>query len=208
MKQDKLSVSAIVGLVLAIIALLLSAVPIINNFAFVLAILGLVFGTVGLVKVKKGKRTGKSVAIASIAISLIAFVIVLASQSMYGAAIDEVSKSVDESVKEATGGSTDEVLKNNVDVVLGEYATATDEYGMVTTELPVSVTNKLDEKKSFSIQIEAVDTAGNRIAEDYINANDLGPKQSQEFKVFQYIEESKQEAMKTATFKIVEASQF
>lgn len=206
MKDQKTSVSAIVALVFAILALLLSAVPIINNFAFVLAVLGIAFGVYGLMRIKKGKRSGNKIAISSIIISIVAFVIVLASQAMYGAALDEASKAVDESVSEATGGNTDDVLKNSVDVKLGKYSAKADQYGIMSTELPVTVSNKLDEKKSYTIHVEAVDKDGKRIADDYVYANDLGPKQTQEFKVFQYVEEAKQEAMKSADFKIVSAS--
>jgi hypothetical protein len=208
MNQQRLSVSAIVGLVLAIIALLLAAVPIINNFAIILAILGLIFGIVGIMKIKKGKRSGSKIAISSVIISVIAIIVVFISQAIYGAALDGASKAIDESVSEATGDKTEDVLKDNLNVELGTFAISKDEYDFTTTSLPVTVTNKLAEKKSFSIQVEAVDSNGKRIADDYVYANDLGPNQTQDFKIFTYIEEGKLEAMKAASFKIVNASQY
>lgn len=59
---------AIAGFVLGIIALLTSFLPIINNFSFFLAILGMIFGIVGMVGISKGKKSGKGLAIAAIVI--------------------------------------------------------------------------------------------------------------------------------------------
>lgn len=214
MDEKKTSVSAIVALVVGIIALLLSAVPIINNFAIVLAVVGLVFGIVGLVKIKKGRRKGSGLAISSIVISALAFVIVLASQAMYGAVLDGASKAADKAAAEASstldkasGNSTDELLKNDVTVKLGTFKVGQDQYGMETTELPVTVTNRNAATKSYSVQIEAVDSKGNRIADDTVYANDLKSGQSQSFKAFQYVESSKLEAVKSAKFQIVSVSQ-
>ena len=61
---------------------------------------------------------------------------------------------------------------------------------------------------SFSIQVEAVDANGSRIANDYIYANNLNAGQSQEFKLFEYVESDKLNSMKNATFKIVEVSMY
>lgn len=207
MKDKKTSVAAIVGLVFAILALLLSAVPIINNFAFVLAVLGLVCGVIAFVGIKKGKKSGKGLAIATVIISVVAFGIVLVSQQMYGAALDEVGKELNDSADRMSGEKTDEILGKEVEVNIGEFKVTTDEYGLNTTSLPVEVVNKLDEKKSYNIQVEVVDEDGKRIADDYISANDLGAKQSQDFKAFQYVEDSKLDAVKKGTFKVVSVSQ-
>lgn len=206
-ENNKLSVSALIGLIVGIIALLLSAVPIINNFAAVLAVVGIILGIMGVLKVKKKKRTGKKIAISALSISVLALVVVFASQAMYGAAIDEVSKSVDKEMSKVTGDSTDELLKNDVSVEMGQFVATADEYGLTESALPVTVTNKNAESKSYSIQIEAVDSEGKRIADDYVYANDLGAGQTQEFKVFQFVESEKLEAIKTAEFKIVQVSQ-
>ena len=62
---------AIAGFVLGIIALLTSFLPIINNLSFFLAILGLIFGIVGMVGISKGKKSGKGLAIAAIVICVV-----------------------------------------------------------------------------------------------------------------------------------------
>lgn len=52
---------AIAGFVLGLIAILTSFLPIINNLSFLLAILGLVFGTIGFVGITKGKKSGRGI---------------------------------------------------------------------------------------------------------------------------------------------------
>ena len=79
---------AIAGFVLGIIALLTSFLPIINNFSFFLAILGMIFGIVGMVGIMKGKKSGKGLAIAAIVICVVSGVVVLGTQSMYSGALD------------------------------------------------------------------------------------------------------------------------
>lgn len=58
------------GLILGIIALVLSAMPIINNFAFILGVVGLIFGIVGVVGTRNKKKSGKGMAVASVIIAL------------------------------------------------------------------------------------------------------------------------------------------
>lgn len=77
---------AIAGFVLGIIALLTSFLPIINNFSFFLAILG-------MIGILKGKKSGKGLAIAAIVICVVSGVVVLGTQSMYSAALDSATSS-------------------------------------------------------------------------------------------------------------------
>ena len=77
---------AIAGFVLGIIALLTSFLPIINNFSFFLAI-------VGMVGILKGKKSGKGLAVAAIVICVVSGVVVLGTQSMYSATLDSATSS-------------------------------------------------------------------------------------------------------------------
>lgn len=72
---------AIAGFVLGCVALFTSFIPIVNNLSFVLALLGLIFAIVGLVGVVKGKKSGKGLAIAALAICVVSGAVVLATQS-------------------------------------------------------------------------------------------------------------------------------
>ena len=81
------SAMAVVGLVLGIFALISSWMPIVNNLSFIVGLLGLVFSIVGIVSASSGKSSGKGLAIAALVINIIACVIVLATQSMFAAAL-------------------------------------------------------------------------------------------------------------------------
>ncbi len=70
----------------------------------------------------------------------------------------------------------------------------------------VTVKNISDEKKSFTFHIEAVNPDGSRLDDDYVYANDLNAGQTQEFEIFNLVTSDQIDALKTATFNIVEAS--
>ncbi|WP_157944151.1 DUF4190 domain-containing protein [Blastococcus atacamensis] len=87
---------AVAALVLGIIALVLSWVPIINNMAAVLAVVGLALGIPALVQARKGARSGKGMAIAGVVTSVVAIVVVFATQAFYSNVIDEVQNELDD----------------------------------------------------------------------------------------------------------------
>jgi hypothetical protein len=209
-KTERKSGLAIAGFIIAILAILGSWVPIFNNVSFFFAVISLIFGVIGFVAIKKGKRVGQGLAVATIILSVVTVGIVLASQSFYGKVAEGVSKSVDESVNDFNGNNTEKLLKTSVDVTLGAFvfnpgAEADYSYDD-TTELPVTIKNKAVEKSSYTVKIEAVGADGTRVAEDTVYVSDLNPGQSVAEKAFKYVEEGKLEALKTATFKILEVS--
>ena len=201
---------AIAGFVIALLAILGSAVPIFNNVSFFFAIVSLIFGIIGLVSIKKGKRVGQGLAIATIILSVMTFAIVLVTQSIYGKVADDVSNSLTESANDFNGTNTEKLLETTVDVTLGAFMFDGGSEASYTyddkSELPVTIKNKSSEKASFTVKIEAVDANGTRVAEDTIYVSDLNAGQSVSEKAFEYIEESKLEAVKSATFKILEVS--
>ena len=197
--ETKKSGLSTAGMVLGIVGIVLSFIPIINNIAFFLGILAVIFGIIGLVK-----KAGKGKAIAGLVLGILAIVITLAMQSAVSDAIDETSKELDK----VTGNSTEEVLKNDANVTLGNLQITKGEYGLNDTKMVVTVKNITNKKMSYSFHIEAVDADGKRIDEDYVYANDLSAGQTQDFEIFTYIEDSKLDAMRSATFKIIEASAY
>lgn len=197
MEQKNKSGFATASLVLGIIGLCTSFIPFVNNISAILGLIAIIFGIVSLCK-----KASKGMAIIGIIISILTIVIVVNSQKALSDSLDTLSKDLDK----ATGSSTEEVLKNDVDVVLGKFESKKVQYGLTETKLTVNVKNKTSETKSFNIQVEAIDNNGTRIATDYIYANSLTAGQSQEFELFEYVESEKIEKMKNATFKIVEAS--
>lgn len=204
-KTERKSGLAIAGLIIAIFSLVMSWVPIVNNVMFFFALIALVFGIIGLVSVKKGKRVGQGLAIATIIISAVAGVMVLASQAFYGAMIDSVGDAVSESVDDFDGTNTDKLLKSSVDVKIGKFAVVEKDYSE-ETKLPVTITNKSDEKSGFTVKIEALDADGSRIADDTIYVSDLKAGQSVKEKAFEFVDSSKVKELKKATFKVLEVS--
>ena len=186
------------GLVLGIIGVCTSFIPIINNLSFVLGILAVIFGLVSVKKASKGKM------IATVILGILAIIITLSAQKTVSDSLDALSEDLDT----ASGENTEQVLANDVDVALGDFEATTDEYGLTDTKLTVKVTNKTNETKSFTIQVEAVDANGNRINQDYVYANNLTAGQSQDFDIFQFVSSDEVKAMQNATFNIVEASAY
>ena len=186
------------GLILGIIGVCTSIIPIVNNLSFVMGVLAVIFGLISIKKASKGKM------IATIILGILAIAITLNSQKAVSDSLNALSEDLDT----ASGENTEQVLANDVDVVLGNFEATTGEYGMTDTKLTVKVTNKTNETKSFNIQVEAVDTNGNRINQDYIYANNLTAGQSQDFDIFQFVSSDQIEAMQNATFNIVEASAY
>ncbi|AEG43651.1 hypothetical protein [Isoptericola variabilis] len=108
---------AVAGFVTALVALALSLVPIINNAAFVLALVGLGLAVGGVIKARRGAPR-KGLAIAGIIIAVLAGAAVLASQAFYGSVMDEVSDSLD---------STPTVAEEDDAAVEGDAASAAPE---------------------------------------------------------------------------------
>ena len=209
-KTERKSGLAIAGFIIALLAIVGSWVPIFNNVSFFFAVIALVFGVIGLISIKKGKRVGQGLAVATIILALIACVVVLATQSFYGKVAEDVSNSIDESVNNSNGTNTEKLLETSVDVALGSFVfSAGSEADYTyddTTELPVTIKNKSAEKSNYTVKIEAVDASGARVAEDTIYVTALNSGQSVSEKAFKYVDSSKLEAVKTATFKILEVS--
>jgi hypothetical protein len=188
---------ATAALVLGIIGVVLSFIPIINNAAFVLGGLALIFAIIAL-----AKKRSVAVAIVSLVLAVAAMGITLAMQKAAGDALDAVSNSLND----ASGDNTEDILKNDVQVDLGDFTVTTGDFGVQSSKLEVTVLNKLSDQHSYSIQIEAVGADGARIMDDTVYANNLGANQSQKFEAFTLATSDKYEVLKTATFKIVSVS--
>lgn len=101
-KPRKGSGLAIAALVVGAIALLLCWVPIVNNFAAILAVVGLALGIPALISARRGKRTGSGLALASVIVSVLAIVGVLATQAFYSSVIDDVTDEINNSIEDST----------------------------------------------------------------------------------------------------------
>ncbi len=190
------------GLVLGIIGICTSFIPIINNLSFVMGVLAVIFGLIALVK-----QDSKGKTITTIILGILAVVITLNAQKIVSDSINEALDTFNSEMDTMTGNKTEEILANNVDVTIGNFEVTKQQY-LTDTKLTVNVKNKSAESKSFSIQIEAVDGNGSRINQDTIYANNLNAGQAQDFEIFTLVSSDKVDAMKNATFKIVEVSMY
>lgn len=87
-QQISTSGMAIAGFVLGIIGVTLSFIPIINNAAFFIGALGVVFAIVGISGISKGKAKGKGLAITGIILGIFAIIITIAMQATFSAAFN------------------------------------------------------------------------------------------------------------------------
>lgn len=98
MKQER-KVLGILAIIFGGLALLGSWMPIINNFSFILAILALIFGLIGLALNRKRPKT---LAIIGTVLSVVSIAIVLATQAMYAKSLDKIGKDVEQAVSSAS----------------------------------------------------------------------------------------------------------
>ena len=98
---------AIASMVLGIIALLLCWIPIINNVAAVIAVVGLGLGIPALLRARRGTHGGKGMAITGLVTSVLAIVLVVLTQMLFVQAIEEVEDSFNEGIAESEVASVD-----------------------------------------------------------------------------------------------------
>lgn len=194
---------ALVSLILGIIGLIFSFIPIINNLSAILGVVAVVFGIVALLTHNK-----KGLTIAGIVTGVLSIVITLVLQAAWSNAFDQATSELDKTVNDASGENTEDLLGKEVDVQLGTFQADSDEYGFVTSALPVTVTNLTDESSSFSIKVEAINADGSRLGVDYIYADSLGSNQSMNQDVFTFITSDELESYQNATFQVMEVSKY
>lgn len=198
---------AIAALVLGIVAAATSFMPIINNASFFIALIGLILAIVAIAGIRKGKNSGKGLAVAGLVLSIVAGLLVLGTQAFYSAVLNEAVDQSTQQLNKMTGDATDDILGVDVEVTIGDYSINKDQYGLVKSDLPVTVTNLLNEPSSFWINIEAVDANGSRINDDTVIINDLGAGQSTKLDAFVFVSSDGYEAMKNASFNIISVSE-
>lgn len=88
--------SGIVALIVAVVALTISWVPIVNNVAFALALISGVFGLVGLIATRpQGKRRARWTAITALVLTALVIGIVLLTQALFGKLLGDLGKTIE-----------------------------------------------------------------------------------------------------------------
>ena len=154
---------AISALVLGIIALFLCWVPIINNFAAILAVVGLALGIPALISARRGKRSGSGLAVAGVILSVLALVGVFATQAFYGSVIDEVTKDFDDSASLPPSAQPGDA-ESSADAEASANAEAD-----AAAVLSLGQSGQLTE---YAVTVDSVTTNGNDIVASEIEYNE------------------------------------
>lgn len=127
--QPSKSGLGIAGFVLGIIALATSFLPFINDFSALFAAIGFVLALIGTIACVKGRKSGKGLSIAGVVMNVVAFVVVLATQSMYSSAIDDALSGTSVAPQPATeqpattAPASDEATENSQATAAGNSIT-------------------------------------------------------------------------------------
>jgi len=98
-------------------------------------------------------------------------------------------------------------LEKYLDVNIGKFAIEEEKY-FEKTKLSVTVKNKGEKKKTFTIEIEAVDKNGARLETDILFAQDLNAGQSMSLDAFTSSWPEKIGKLENATFQVLEISMY
>lgn len=203
--KDKTNGLAIAALVLGIIALVLSLIPVIRYISYIVGPIGLILGIIALTKKQK-----KEMSIAAIVLAIVAILIVVIAQIRFNRKVNIINDALSDlssSLDDAFADKTEEILAKELDVTLGDFV-VTEGTWSSSTEMKVTLKNKSDKQKSFTVQIEAIDANGNRIDDYSVYTSNLGSGQSVEEKAFTWVTDEKLPSMKTATFRIINISSY
>jgi hypothetical protein len=121
--------------------------------------------------------------------------------------IDKMSSNVDELISNSSGGNTEQILDDELDVDFGAFTRDRTYSSLTVGKLPVTVHNKGSERATYNIQIEAVDANGDRVAEDTVYVANLAPGQSVTKDVFTTNSDDYYE-LTEATFKVAGISKY
>lgn len=178
---------AIAGLVLGIVAAISSWIPIINNFSFILALIGAVFAIVGVVSTVRGKRGGKGLAIAALVVNVIALALVLATQSAMSAAIDEATTPAlsTEDVQVQANAEGEAEADVEPEYSIADEAMTGDDYSVTITG---TFTNNTDEDISYvQLSYRLLDAEGAQIETAYANTSDLAAGGTWKFEAMGFV---------------------
>ena len=133
--ERPVSKMAVTSIVIGGVALITSFIPIVNNVSFFFAALGIIFGIIGAVGVFKGKKRPKVLAIIALGINVLAIIIVLATQNLYGQAINKAANG-----PQATSNNSQTSTQAN-EVKVGETITLENKLELTVVSVEGGLTN-------------------------------------------------------------------
>ena len=122
---------ALASVMLGAIAVLLSWVPIVNNLAAIIALVGLGLGIPALVLARRGTHSGQGLAIAGLITSAFALVLIIATQALYSSVLDQMERSLDQELGSAPADAVApapaaDVVPLGVPAQVGDYQVSVD----------------------------------------------------------------------------------
>lgn len=193
---------ALTALLFGIFGTCLGLLPVVGIMALPVAVVGLVFGIIALVGAIRGVRAGRAGAIAGTLLCVLALVL----GSFWIVVILNSFKDSRPPMESITGQDTDVILRTDLDVELGQFVTDSDPGK--PGKMVVTLRNKSNSSQSFSVEVEAFDANGNRIADDTAFVDILAPGEAAQRDMFVFVTRDRRDAMKKASFKIVAASKY
>lgn len=189
-KNKIVLITTYLGLLLAVVALVLSLIPLTNDFGLWIAVLAVALELFGIFK-KDGKMPQKM-----LIISVVVLVVAIASvaiQNIYEQSL------IDHKMYLQSGEATEEILKGDLKVSIGEW----------TNEgLEVTLENKNSENKGYNVLIEAKDENGSQIVNEMISVGGIAPGKKIDITIFARLTDAQKESMKNAKFDVVSVSQY
>ena len=156
---------AIASLVLGVLAVLASFVPVINNGAFIIAIIGFVLALVGRSQIKKNGKDGSGIAIAGIVLNIIAIIVTLMVQAACSAALDSVTSNETGTVANgsaasaAASGSGASVQADTANMAVGQTVDMHNGLSITVNSVTPGLEN-FDGKKITGISVTIVNNSG------------------------------------------------
>lgn len=190
-----------------------------DNSSFVFAILGFFIPIIGLIifliyegkKPKRAKSAGKGALIGFITKIVLSVFLVILYVVFATSLISNISNDIDSNTPAISnafkGETTDEILKEYVDISFGEFQVSNSGY-YPDTSLAITVKNKAKKQYTYCITIEAVNENGARIKTDMIYADRLGARQEIYLTAFKFVESDKISQFKNAAFRVLEINKY
>jgi len=153
---------------------------------------------------KKNNGVVIAVVVGAVTLIVVAFMVFVAPLIF----ISKTTSDVNELISESTGGNTEQILEDELDVTFGTFTRDRDFTYIKSGRLPVTVRNKGDERATYNVQVEAIDADGNRIAEDNLYITNLGAGQSVTKDAFKFVDDDDYRKLTRATFRVAGVSKY
>jgi hypothetical protein len=119
----------------AIAALLLCWIPIVNNVVFFLGVVALILSVIAYRRARKGKAEGRGMAFAAILISVLSVVGVFATQAYYGSVLDDLGEAIEGGTDSTPSESDKKESAEAQTLAIGESAKVGSEYTVAVTKV-------------------------------------------------------------------------